>query len=101
MSALFWDQREDTINAGSFGIDMTGWPDSPKQTQWVDDLPGSYHGRRGGLSFSDGHSEIRRWKDTRTMPAITKGQVLWPKILLQPGNRDIIWLQERTTRKIQ
>lgn len=26
------------------------------------DLPASYHNRAGGLSYADGHSEIRKWK---------------------------------------
>ena len=99
MTALFWDQREDSINTGGFGIDMTGWPDSPNLTQWVQDLPAFYHGRAGGLSFADGHSEIRHWKDARSMPPIVKGKGLPPDPMRQPGNRDIIWLQERSTRK--
>ena len=100
-TALFWDQREDSINTGSFFIDMSGWPDSPNLTQWVDDLPGFYHGRAGGLSFADGHSEIRRWKDARTMPPIVKGKAIGESVMRQPNNLDIVWLQERATRKIQ
>ena len=64
------------------------------------DLPAYYHGRAGGLSFADGHSELRRWKDARTMRPIVKGTNQFPGPLLQPGNRDIIWLQERATRRI-
>jgi len=100
MTALFWDQREDSINAGNFGIDMSGWPDSPSLTQWNQDLPAYYHGRAGGLSFADGHSEIRRWKDARTMPLVVKGGNPFPGPVAQPNNRDIIWLQERATRKM-
>jgi prepilin-type processing-associated H-X9-DG protein len=101
MTALFWDQREDSINTGAFGIDMTGWPDAPNLTQWEQDLPGSYHGRAGGLSFADGHSEIRRWKDSRSMPPVVRGNIQFPGAVQQPNNRDIIWLQERATRRIQ
>ena len=104
MTVLFWDQREDSINTGNFFSDMTGWPNSPNLTQWAADLPGSYHGQAGGLSFADGHSEIRRWKDARTMPPIVKNKTFNPPngnlIMPQPGNRDIIWLQEHATRKL-
>jgi prepilin-type N-terminal cleavage/methylation domain-containing protein len=100
MTALFWDQREDSINTGNFFTDMAGWPNSPTLTQWDQDLPGYYHGRAGGLSFADGHSEIRRWKDPRTMPPIVKGGNPFPGIVPSPQNRDIIWLQERATRKL-
>ncbi len=103
MTALFWDQREDTINYGNFLIDMTGWPDAWDQTRWAVDLPGSYHGQAGGLSFADGHSEIRRWVDSRTTPPIRRG-LDWtddPIPLEQPRNRDIRWLQERATRPME
>ncbi|MBX3733348.1 MAG: prepilin-type N-terminal cleavage/methylation domain-containing protein [Verrucomicrobiae bacterium] len=102
MTALFWDQREDTINYGNFLIDMTGWPDAPEQVRWQVDLPGAYHGQAGGLSFADGHSEIRRWVDGRTMPPLRRG-TSWvdaDHALEQPYNRDIRWLQERATRPL-
>jgi type II secretory pathway pseudopilin PulG len=96
-TALFWDEREDAVNYGNFYTDMTGWPNAPAQTQWNWDLPGYYHGRAGGLSFADGHSELRKWQDPRTMPPIqTKDWLAGP--LLQPRNADIVWLQERATR---
>lgn len=102
MTALFWDQREDTINYGNFLIDMSGWTDRPEETRWAVDLPGSYHGLAGGLSFADGHSEIRRWVDPRTTPPIRRG-LDWsdnPIPLDQPNNADIRWLQERSTRRL-
>jgi prepilin-type processing-associated H-X9-DG protein len=100
MTSLFWDQREDSINTGNFFIDMSGWPNSPTLTQWNQDLPGSYHGQAGGLSFADGHSEIRRWKDPRTSPPIEKGMNSFPGVVPSPNNPDIRWLQERATRKL-
>lgn len=102
MTALFWDEREDTIDMGNSMINMTGWPNAPQLTQWLGDRPAFYHGRAGGLSFADGHSEIRRWKDARTMTPIQKGVTFSDgPIVRQPNNRDIIWLQERATRRIQ
>ena len=101
-TTLFWDQREDTINYGNFLVDMSGWSDAPEATRWQVDLPGSYHGSAGGLSFADGHSEIRRWVDGRTMPPLRRGQS-WvddQHALSQPHNRDIRWLQERATRRL-
>src|SRR6266851_7483910 len=59
---LFIDEREDSINDGEFVVGMFGYPDQPNQ--WVIvDFPASYHNRAGGLSFVDGHSEIRKWRD--------------------------------------
>ncbi len=106
MTALFWDQREDSINTGNFATDMLGWQNQPQLTEWNADLPGSYHGRAGGLSFADGHSEIRRWRDPRTMPPIVKNGDVPGLIsggfgvLPQPRNQDIVWLQERATRRL-
>jgi len=101
MTALFWDEREDTIDMGNSVIDMTGWPNAPQLTQWANDRPASYHGRAGGLSFADGRSEIHRWKDARTATPVQKGVTYSSGVVRQPKNRDIIWLQERATRKIR
>src|SRR2546428_703213 len=93
------DMREDSIDIGNFATDMRGWPSQPDQTGFYD-LPASYHNRAGGLSFADGHSEIKRWLDDHTMPPLVKGGLI-PDIHPSPNNKDIIWLQERCTRKIR
>jgi prepilin-type N-terminal cleavage/methylation domain-containing protein len=98
MTMSFWDEREDTINFGNFFIDMTGYPDQPDSLAFSWDLPASYHNHAGGISFTDGHSEIRRWRDPRTMPRIVQGGSLGISIP-SPNNVDIAWLQERSTRK--
>lgn len=96
---LFLDMREDSINTGNFATNMNGWPDRPEEYRWGGiDYPASYHGGSGGLSFADGHSEIHRWRDARTMPPIIRGQYLTERNLPSPNNPDIRWLQERTTR---
>jgi hypothetical protein len=105
MTEVFWDQREDSINTGNFAVDMTGYPSRPQLVLFNQDMPGSYHNRAGGLSFADGHSEIRRWRDSRTTPPVRKGSN-WivsagrNGVVQSPNNQDIIWLQERATRRI-
>ncbi len=94
---LFLDMREDSIDIGNFATDMRGWPDAPSQTGFYD-LPGMYHGTAGGFSFADGHSEIKKWRDPRTTPALVpNGEINdgFPS----PRNQDVVWLQERATRK--
>jgi prepilin-type N-terminal cleavage/methylation domain-containing protein len=94
---LFLDEREDSINDGEFVVGMFGYPDKP--AQWVIvDFPASYHNRAGGLSFVDGHSEIKKWRDARTMPPLKTGQGL-PLNVPSPNNPDVFWLMDRTTRK--
>jgi len=92
------DMREDSIDIGNFATDMRGWPNKPSETGFYD-LPASYHNRAGGLSFADGHSEIKRWLDQRTMPPLVKDGLI-PDVIPSRNNKDIIWLQERCTRKI-
>jgi prepilin-type processing-associated H-X9-DG protein len=95
---LFWDEREDAINFGNFGVDMTGFPNQPQLTQFDEDLPASYHNGAGGLSFVDGHAEIRRWRDGRTTPPLGSGNALANQTIPSPNNQDIVWLQQRATR---
>ena len=94
---LFIDEREDSINDGEFVVGMNGYPDKPQQWMIVD-FPASYHNAAAGLSFVDGHSEIRKWKDGRTMPALRKGQDL-PLNVASPNNPDAFWMMDRSTRK--
>ena len=82
---VFLDEREDCINDGWFCTD----PDALYQ---VVDWPASYHNNAGSFSFADGHSEIHRWKDRRTMPI--QGPVLTLNVNL-PGDTDVLWLAQR------
>jgi prepilin-type N-terminal cleavage/methylation domain-containing protein len=94
---LLLDMREDSIDIGNFATDMRGWPDKWAETGFYD-LPGFYHHRACGFSFADGHSEIKRWLDPRTMPPLIQdGQV--NDGYASPRNKDIVWLQERSTRR--
>jgi prepilin-type N-terminal cleavage/methylation domain-containing protein/prepilin-type processing-associated H-X9-DG protein len=97
---VFIDEREDAINWGNFLHDMSGYsPSNPKLYQWLD-LPGAYHGNAGGLSFADGHSEIKRWRDGRTSRPISEGIPIFDGStpIPQADNVDIGWLQDKTTR---
>ena len=91
------DEREDSINDGFFVVDMTGYPNSPGSIRLVD-FPASYHNRAGGLNFADGHAEIRKWIDPRTIPPMRKNVELTLNIP-SPNNKDMIWLQERSTSR--
>ena len=92
---VFVDEREDSINNGFFVVDMTGYPDQPGQHRLAN-TPASYHNRAATLSFADGHSEIKVWKDPRTFPPLTKRDR--PLNLDTPHNVDVFWLQDHSTR---
>ena len=98
---VFLDEREDSINDGYFVVAMQGYArDSGGTSQGgqlkIVDFPASYHNGAGGLSFADGHSEIKRWIDPRTKPALEKQDRTLN--IPSPNNRDVIWMQERSTR---
>ena len=80
---------------------MLGFPDRPDLYRFTSDLPGFYHHLACGFSFVDGHSEIKRWRDSRTMPPLVRGAVdpLAIDETPAPNDPDVAWLQERTTRR--
>jgi hypothetical protein len=104
---VFLDEREDVVNWSNFMIEMVGCsPASPPTWTWgpgpASDMPASYHNRAGGLSFTDGHSEIHRWLDGRTTPPLAPPQTLLSSTAFNfaaagPNNQDIYWLQLHST----
>jgi len=102
---VFLDEREDSINDGMFVTAMEGAPTTPNGAPTPGaygfiDVPASYHGGSGGFSFADGHSELRHWVDSRTRPPIRKNQVVDFAFKPSPGNADVAWMQDITTRRI-
>lgn len=93
------DEHPDSINDGFFCIDMNGYP-APAQTK-LPDVPSSTHNNACGISYADGHSEIKKWLDPRTAPKVAyKASNPAMGTANQPNNKDVIWLWERTTRRI-
>ncbi len=92
---VFLDEREDSINDGYYVVDMQGYPGQPNRWRIVD-YPASYPNNAGGMSFADGHSEIRKWRDGRTTPAISSMDR--PLDQASPNNQDVFFLQDHSTR---
>jgi type II secretory pathway pseudopilin PulG len=94
------DEREDSINDGSFGVKMEGADPAKAAAAILLDYPSSYHNGAGGLNFADGHSEIRRWIDPRTRRNYRRDFHLsvWPGTA-SPNNGDVRWLQKRATAR--
>jgi prepilin-type N-terminal cleavage/methylation domain-containing protein/prepilin-type processing-associated H-X9-DG protein len=78
------DEHPSSINDGWLICD-------PTRNDWVD-APASHHQGAAGISFADGHAEMKRWRD----PALLQHRFTIPP---QPrdGRRDLRWLQERST----
>ena len=88
MTYVLIDENEYSINDGYFVSD-------PAQGNYWEDMPATRHGAAGGLSYADGHSEIKRWRDGKLMN--------WTKSVGQtpsdPNAGDSSWLQQRATAK--
>ncbi len=97
---VFLDMREDSVNWGNFMTYMAGYsPTDPSQYGFDGDYPGMYHNLACGFSFADGHSELKRWHDPRTTPPLTVGaNPLFSVFSQTPGNQDVAWLQDHSTR---
>ena len=94
---VFLDEREDSINDGMFVVDMLEYP---TRTESIVDYPASYHGGAGGFSFADGHSELKKWTSTRILEQPLKGAVRpYPTPLKGVLDQDVVWMQERATRR--
>jgi hypothetical protein len=91
------DENEDSINNGWFAVCMAGYPSAPASATIVD-WPAYYHDRAAGRAFSDGHSEIHRWLDGRTMPLV-RDVTLVQNLngTPSPNNPDVLWLQSHST----
>ncbi|HOW64015.1 MAG TPA: type II secretion system protein [Candidatus Paceibacterota bacterium] len=94
MCYVMLDEHPDSINAGGFANMMV---ESPAASRIID-FPASYHNGAAGISFADGHAEIRKWVDGRTMPPTRYNNQLQLNVS-SPNNRDMLWLSERTSSR--
>ena len=92
MRYVFIDEHPDGINAGGFANMMVENPSAAR----IIDFPASYHNGACGISFSDGHAEIHKWRDGRTRPPVNYNNNLMLNVS-SPNNQDMIWLSDRTT----
>jgi prepilin-type N-terminal cleavage/methylation domain-containing protein/prepilin-type processing-associated H-X9-DG protein len=79
---VFIDEREETVDDGYFLVTL-------EDNKTWGNLPAIYHNGAGGMSFADGHAEIRKWKDANTLRKGTDGSRVAPI--------DVPWIQARTS----
>jgi len=90
---VFIDESPYSINEGLFLELTSGTTGPPKATAWTD-IPATYHNGAGGISFADGHAQLRKWTDSvvlnfRSSAASINGE---------PSNSgDLSWLMNLTT----
>ena len=92
---VFLDERVGSINDGWFWVNSQGFTTAAYDpTQWaLIDWPANYHNNATAFAFADGHAEIHKWGDVRTMPLSEPGAGL----NVQAGNTDIQWLFNHST----
>jgi prepilin-type N-terminal cleavage/methylation domain-containing protein/prepilin-type processing-associated H-X9-DG protein len=96
MCFVLLDEHPDGINAGGYANMMVESPGAAR----IIDFPASYHNGAGGISFADGHAEIRKWVDPRTRaPAKYNGQLQLN--VPSPNNQDMMWLADRTSSRLK
>jgi prepilin-type N-terminal cleavage/methylation domain-containing protein/prepilin-type processing-associated H-X9-DG protein len=89
----FVDERVDTINDGSFAMQWDFEEDKPNA--WMlRDKPGVLHNHGCILAYADGHAQLHRWQDPRTITAPRDDAVM-------PSNKDVSWLQQHGTWREQ
>lgn len=92
MTYVMLDEHPDSINAGGFANEMV----ESSAAARIIDYPASYHSGAAGISFMDGHCEIKKWVDARTRAPVRYNNAL-PLAVSSPNNKDMIWLSDRTT----
>lgn len=88
---VFIDENPDSLNDAAYAVAMS-------QSLWQDG-PSISHCGGCGFSFADGHSEIKKWKDGRTLALKTTYSTGFSYGISQPNNLDISWVQERTSAR--
>ena len=84
------DENPYSINDGMFVSD-------PNSAGWVD-IPASYHNGAGGLSFADGHAEIKKWHDGTVLNNKSVGNANGTPPSPSSDTTDLNWLQQRSSR---
>jgi len=83
---VFIDEREESIDDGYFLVLVDRPP------EWGN-LPALYHNQASGLSFADGHAEIKKWQDPDTLIKGISG--------VRKAPRDTAWINERASVRKQ
>jgi prepilin-type N-terminal cleavage/methylation domain-containing protein/prepilin-type processing-associated H-X9-DG protein len=94
MTYVLLDEHPDSINAGGFANMMVETPSAAR----IIDYPASYHNGAAGISFADGHAEIKKWMDPRTKPPVRYNNNLQLNVP-SANNQDMIWLSARTSSR--
>ena len=99
---VFIDENPDSINDAAFAVDMD--PSYSGASAAFVDGPTLLHNGGCGFGFADGHSEIHKWRDGRTLGPVfqTHYKEDYNGVgYKMPNNQDVAWIQLRTSARHQ
>jgi prepilin-type processing-associated H-X9-DG protein len=91
-SWLFTDEHPDSIDDAI----LYSNPGSTNGVGQFTELPSSDHGGSCGIGFADGHAEVHRWRDPRTVRGVTYATV--QRISIGTFSIDLAWIAAHTPR---
>ena len=98
---VFLDEHPNSINDAAFAVKCDARGSSARMIDW----PASFHNGAGGFAFGDGHSEIKKWLDPRTIVPHknSNGMPSPPGSLNQaaPNSKDVEWMQDRASAPLR
>ena len=98
---VFLDEHPNSINDAAFAVKCDARGSSARMIDW----PASFHNGAGGFAFGDGHAEIKKWLDPRTIVPHknSNGMPSPPGGLNQaaPNSKDVEWMQERASAPLR
>jgi prepilin-type processing-associated H-X9-DG protein len=88
------EESPDSINDGAFAVSMTH--NISTSDKWQS-APSTLHDGGCGFAFADGHYELKKWTDPRTLALKVTYTTMFPYGIMQGNNPDIQWVKDRTT----
>jgi hypothetical protein len=90
---VFVDEHPDSINDAAIAVQCQGaWPSDPVGGEKIIDFPASYHNGACGFSFSDGHSEIHKWRGSRIKAPVTYTGTMSLNVPAGDSANDVRWM---------
>ena len=94
---VFLDEHPNSINDAAFAVKCDARGAQARMIDW----PASYHNGAAGFAFGDGHAEIKKWQDKRTIvPHKNSNGMPSPPGGLNraaPNSPDVEWMQDRAS----
>ncbi len=89
---LFVEGNSQSLCCPAFMIDPAG-------SQSFFHLPSTVHGGGAVLSYADGHADLKKWRDPRTVVSRPNDGLFEISHVSSPRNPDLLWLQEHASAR--